>query len=150
MFLKRLDARKVYFYQSDVEAFRPFQNDLDDMLKEGDTKFAYRVFNRFLERVDERVAVVDDLLAEIGDFSKEEYFTVDREFAKYPKDAEEARELYRLQLKYDWLMLKSDKVEDDEIRDRISRRYRSFAKRMHQLALSVEGVCEDFDSSSDE
>ncbi|MCZ6632686.1 MAG: carboxy terminal-processing peptidase [bacterium] len=133
LFLKRLDARKVYFYQSDVEAFRPFQNDLDDMLKEGDTKFAYRVFNRFLERVDERVALVDDLLAEIGDFSKEEYFTVDRELAKYPEDAEEARELYRLQLKYDWLMLKSDKVEDDEIRDRISRRYRSFAKRMHQL-----------------
>ena len=32
------------------------------MVNEGDVSFAYTVFNRLLKRVDERVALVDELL----------------------------------------------------------------------------------------
>ena len=46
LFLKSLDSRKLYFYQSDVDEFNQKRNDLDDMVSRGDVSFAYAVFNR--------------------------------------------------------------------------------------------------------
>ena len=53
---------KLYFYQSDIDEFNQKKNDLDDMVGAGDISFAYTVFNRLLKRIDERVALVDELL----------------------------------------------------------------------------------------
>ncbi len=55
--LKTLDPLKLYFRQSDVDEFSTSKHQLDDMVRRGDIRIAYRIFNRFLQRVDERVAV---------------------------------------------------------------------------------------------
>jgi len=61
LFLKSLDARKLYFYQADVDEFHQRRNEIDDMINAGDVGFAYTVFNRLLKRVDERLATVNQL-----------------------------------------------------------------------------------------
>src|SRR3989304_5780269 len=61
-FLKSLDPMKVYFYQSDVDEFMQHQDALIDLVRRSDITFAYVVFQRFLQRVDERVKTVDELL----------------------------------------------------------------------------------------
>ena len=55
LFLKSLDGMKLYFYQADVDEFNQRRNDLDDMISQGDLRFAYAVFTRLLKRVDERI-----------------------------------------------------------------------------------------------
>ena len=130
-YLDALDPMKSYFYQSDVDEFRAQQDELDDLLKRGDIRFSYKVFNRFLERVHERVNWVDELLTVEHDFKIEEEMIKDPDVARYPRSEAEARDLWRRRVKYDLLQLKSDESTDDPI-ERLSRRYMSFLKRMRQ------------------
>jgi carboxyl-terminal processing protease len=66
LFIKSLDPSKLYFNQSDIDEFMQSRSDLDDMVKAGDMTFAYKVYNRLLERVDERVALAHDILSKIS------------------------------------------------------------------------------------
>jgi carboxyl-terminal processing protease len=155
-FIKLLDPMKVYFYQSDVDAFLTHDKELDDKLKSGDTSFSYTVFNTLLKRIDERVTAIDELLNAEHDFTIDEEMVIDPDVAEYPKDAAEARDLWRKRIKYDLLLLKADKeskhksadkekgekdevkkaatssADDQDPKDRLTRRYHSFAKRMRQ------------------
>ena len=133
-FLKMLDPMKVYFYQSDVDAFMLRQNDLDDLVRRGDISFAYTVFQTFLKRIDERVKLVDEFLAMKHDFTANETMIIDRDAAKYARNEAEARQKWRKRIKYDLLVLKADKdkIEGQKAIDKLSRRYHSFARRMHQ------------------
>jgi carboxyl-terminal processing protease len=131
-FLKSLDPLKVYFYQSDIDEFKRNDKKLDDMMSEGDITFAYTVFNRFLKRVDERVATIDGLLKNDFDFTLDEEMVVDGDAARYPRNAAEAKNRWRQRLKYDLLDLESDKTTGAEARDKLKRRYTNFARRMQQ------------------
>jgi carboxyl-terminal processing protease len=50
----------------------------------------------------------------------------------YPSNQHEIQDRWRKRLKYDLLVLKIDETEGQEARDKLRRRYQSFAKRMHQ------------------
>ncbi len=132
IFLKMLDPWKLYFYQSDIDAFDKYKNDLDDMVKRGDVSFAYLVFKTFLARIDERVKMVEELLSSEHDFAADEEMSIDKEAMAWSKTPQEARERWRKRIKYDLLLLKADKTEGQAALDKLRQRYRSFAKRMHQ------------------
>jgi carboxyl-terminal processing protease len=184
-FLKSLDPMKVYFYQSDVNEFTQHQDDLIKMIEKNDISFAYFVFQRFLQRVDERVKMVDELLSQPQDFTVNEEMTVDRDLLQYPKDPNEARDRWRKRVKYDLLVLKTDKekktlsVDDIERQnnpnvaiprieqkpkdpkdekkpvDKLTQRYHSFSKRMHQtdpdelLEIYLNSLTTSFDPHTD-
>ena len=118
-FLKMLDPMKVYFYQSDVDHFERSGNQLDDMARRGDVQFAYDVFQTFLQRVDERVKLVDEALAMKHDFTVDEQMVIDRDAAHYAKNPAEAWDRWRKRIKYDLLVLKAD--DDDKIEGQKSR-----------------------------
>ena len=59
-YIDTLDPLKYYFEKSDISEFKTRQDDLDDMLREGDTEFARHVFRRYLERVDQRMEAVEE------------------------------------------------------------------------------------------
>lgn len=131
-FLETLDPIKMYFYESDVAEILKHEDEVDDMLKERDISLAYITFQRFLKRVDERVELIDELLKQEFDFTRDETMITDPDEARYPRDQREARERWKHRIKYDLLVLKSDDKEGKEARDKLHRRYHSFAKRMHQ------------------
>lgn len=132
-FLKTLDPQKAFFYQSDIDEFLRHTTELDDQVKRGNVDFAFTVFGVFLQRLDERVAWIDQLLAMPFDFSVEEEFVRDPDAAQYPKDAAAAEDLWRKKIKYDLLVLKAtEKLEGQEARDKLGRRYHGLQKRMHQ------------------
>ena len=132
MFLKSLDSMKLYFYQSDIDGFAAQKDELDDAIRRGDVKFAYDVFKVYLQRLDERVRLADELLAMKHDFTVDEQLAVDRDALQWPKNEAEARERWRQRIKYDLLVLKTDDKQGAEATEKLSRRYQSFAKRMHQ------------------
>ncbi len=137
LFLKAMDPMKLYFYQSDVDEFTQHQDDLINNLQKNDISFAYVVFKRFLQRVEERVKMVDQLLTQPQDFTVDEEMIIDRDVLQYPTNPGEARERWRKRIKYDLLALKTekdkkDKKEGKEAVEKLTNRYHSFAKRMHQ------------------
>jgi len=134
MFLKSIDPMKLYFTQADVDDSKRHENDLDDRLKRGDIGFAYDVYKVYLRRLDERLAVIDELLKMEHDFTVDETLDTDFDKRPYAKDATELRERWRKRLKYDLLVLKAAKTEGVEAREKLSRRYHSFARNMKQFS----------------
>lgn len=132
LFIKALDPSKLYFNQSDIDEFMQNRNDLDEMVKAGDMTFAYKVYNRLLERVDERVAMAHEILSKPLDLTADETMKTDPEKLTFPRNKEEARSRWEKRLKYDMLVLKTDKENTTEPVERLKRRYNSFAKRMKQ------------------
>lgn len=145
LFFESLDPLKLYFYQGDIDEFQQYATKLDDMLNENNTNFAHVVFQRFLQRVDERVALVDELLQQPFDFTRDEEMITDAAQLHYPHDAAEARERWRQRITYDLLVLKAAAsketasgekdaaTQEQEARQKISQRYHTFARRMKQF-----------------
>ena len=132
-FLEALDPLKSYFLQSDVDFFAQKRDVLDDLVKRGDVSFAYEVFARFLQRVDSRMPLIERLVDEAHDFTAAESLVIDRKATAWARNEAEAEDLWRRRIKYDLLVLKMEKTSAEEAQDKLRRRYRSFAKRMHQM-----------------
>ena len=132
-FLEALDPMKVYFLQGDVDAFAQKRERLDDLVKKGNVAFAYEVFDRFLQRVDSRQPLIERLIDAPHDFTKDESVVIDRKATAWARTEAEAEDLWRRRIKYDLLVQKMEKTPPDEVKDKLRRRYRSFAKRMHQM-----------------
>ncbi len=156
-FLKDFDSAKLYFLKSDVDQFRKYETQLDDMLLRGDISFAYQVYQRFQERVAERLKLIDELVDAKHDFTVKEYLDTDYAQLDYAASEQELRERWRKRIKFDLLREQlSTKVlpekkaapkegggsreqpitkplTETEARQKVRDRYRSFAKRMKQL-----------------
>lgn len=132
-FLAALDPLKIYFLQSDVDSFAEKKSSLDDLVRRGDVSFAYEVYDRFLERVDERIPIVEELLNSKLDFNQKESIVIDRDIAVWAKTQDEVRDKWKKRIKYDLLVQKMEKIAPEEARKKLLRRYTSFAKRMHQM-----------------
>ncbi len=135
-FLDGLDPGKIYFYQCDIDEFACKEKQLDDAIKKGDIQFAYTVFQCFLQRLDERVALANELLDQPFDFTKDEIIVIDKDSLSYPQTPEEAKDIWRKRLKRELLMLR---VRDEEMVgqkaiDKLHRRYKSYQKYMHQTS----------------
>ncbi len=132
-FLESLDPMKVYFLQSDVDSFTQKRESLDDLVKKGDVTFAYDVLTRFLQRVDQRLPLIERLIQSPQDFTKDETIVIDRDETKWAKNEAEAEDVWRRRIKYDLLVQKMEKTPPEEAKDKLLRRYRSLAKRWHQM-----------------
>jgi len=132
-FLESLDPMKAYFLQSDIDVFAQKRDVLDDLVKRGDVSFAYEVFARFLQRVDSRLPLIERLVGESHDFTADESIVTDRKATAWARNEAEAENLWRRRIKYDLLVQKMEKTPLAEAQDKLRRRYRSFAKRMHQM-----------------
>ncbi|TWU05747.1 carboxy terminal-processing peptidase [Stieleria varia] len=129
LYLDQFDPLKLYFRQSDVDEFRQYSTQIDDMVREGDLSLAYKIFGRFNQRVSERVEVAMKLLKENIDFNKEEVLIIDPEKTTYAKTDQEADERWRRQIKYALLDLKDDDKTGEEALDLLRRRYSRYARR---------------------
>ncbi len=131
-FMKTVDPMKLYLYQSDIDEFSKFQDQLDDLASKGDVSFAYRVFDRLMMRIDERMKFVDELLETEPDLATNEDMIVDPDVSTYPTSPEEAKDRWRKRIKYDLLVMKAEGKQWEDARDRLQRRYHGIAKRLHQ------------------
>lgn len=153
-YLKSFDPLKMYFLQADIDGFVVNRDKIDDFAIKGDMGFAIQVFKTFVKRMDERVAMAHEEIDREHDFTIDEQLPVDRDVVQYPKDDAEARDRMRRQIKYSLLVEREkmramkeketdEKTRQEQIardgdpnedpRERLHRRYRTLAKRWHQL-----------------
>jgi carboxyl-terminal processing protease len=112
-YLESLDPQRMYFLESDVTEFSPLRLELDDLTaRRGDTQPGYDIFNRFLLRVDQQYAWVQELLkTEKFVFDTDEKFLLNRKEAARPANLEAARKIWRDRLRFEYLAEKLSKPE---------------------------------------
>jgi carboxyl-terminal processing protease len=134
-FLKDLDPAKLYFLKSDVDEFKKFEKELDDQLLEGDLKFAYQVYERFITRLAERQKLIEELVNAKHDFTAKEYLDTDYDALPYASSVDELRERWRMRIKFDLLQqqLAEKPLAEDEAKKKVLSRYQATFKRWKQF-----------------
>jgi carboxyl-terminal processing protease len=134
-YFRSLDPSHLFLYQSDLAEFEAHRFNLDDQLTEGDLAVGFAIFNRFHDRLTDRL---EKLLAELPDmvaamdFTVEESMTLKPEERGWPANATDADERWRKQLKNAVLSLKLAGKSDDEIEPTLRKRYENQLKRVSQ------------------
>ena len=157
LYIKMLDPQRLYFLQKDIEQFHVYQTTLDDLiLQKGSLLPAYQIFSRFYLRLRQRAEYVARLLqTNQFRFDRDEWLNLDREHARWPANMEEAKDLWRRYLKYEYLQEKLSGAKPKEIITTLARRYRRslllIGELDHEdiLQFYLSALCQAYDPHSD-
>ena len=110
-YLEALDPQRENFLQTDLAEFAYYRTNLDTLTigrhETADLTPAFVIFHRFVKRLEQHTAYVDELLKQDNfKFNTDERILLDRRHAPYPKNLDQARELWRQQLRYEYLQEK--------------------------------------------
>ena len=134
-YLEDLDPNRVHFTAEDIEEFDDFRSDLGDRLSDGRLEEGFRIFNihqqRMSARLEHKLSRLEDGLDSL-DLDTDAEIKLDREDADWATDEDALRELWNHRLKDAVLSMRLDDIEDDEILERLERRYSGQAKRISQ------------------
>ena len=123
-YLEMYDYNHMFFTKEDVAEFESkYGASLDDKLHEGDVSPAFDIFDRFMKRLQERVAYIKKETAHPFDFSKDESMIIDRHEAPYASAGAEMDELWRKRVKYEVLQERLAKTKPEEQAKTIEKRY---------------------------
>jgi carboxyl-terminal processing protease len=113
-YLEALDPQHLHFLQSDLAEFERYRTKLGELTlnqhRAADTRPACEIFDRFIQRFQQRVAYVDELLKnEKFAFDADDKIALSRKEQPYPKDLNEAKELWKQRLRFEYLQEKLGK-----------------------------------------
>jgi carboxyl-terminal processing protease len=134
-YLSDIDPSHMYFLASDIKEFEPFRYKLDDGLLRGDSTPAFMIFNRYDERLAQRlVFIISRIEGGLKDISleKTDYLEIDRDNAAWPASRSELEGLWIKALKNDVINMKLEGKTMTEITTTLSKRYWSQLKRLRQ------------------
>jgi carboxyl-terminal processing protease len=109
-YISRLDYERVFFLQSDIDSFQKRIHDLDDDMKNGDLSFAFEIFDVFKQRLTNRCAYAETLVAKEYDFSEKESYVWRRKDAPWIADNAEWDDLWRKRIKNELLRYKISEI----------------------------------------
>ncbi|MCA0388631.1 MAG: carboxy terminal-processing peptidase [Bacteroidetes bacterium] len=153
-YLKALDFQKMYFLQSDVDEFSKYKFVLDQNMGTGNLVPPFDMFNRYKERLNERIKFVLTVLDKPLDLTKNEEINLDREKAGYAKDEKELNELWVKRIKFDVIGLILGGKEEKDAREVLQKRYKNLHKAVLQykaddvFQIYMSSVMESIDPHS--
>ncbi len=132
-YLSALDPARSYFRAADIAEFEELRTRLDDLLRVGDLRHAFRIFNRYRQRMAERlrfvIRIIDEQFDSL-DFEKDESLRR-RDFA-WAVSVSELEARWRRQVKADVLSRLLAGTPRQEVREALRRRYGNQQKRLAQ------------------
>ncbi len=150
-YVKALDPERLFFTQADIDSFADARTRLDDAILRGNLSAPFAMFQRYEQRVTERLTYARELLGQGFDFSQKEGYPYARDKAPWPADEAEVRDLWRKRVKNDWLRLRLAGKDDKSIRETLAKRYDNYLARatrntsedvfqvfMNAYAMSIE------------
>lgn len=129
-FLADVDRNRSFFLKSDIDEFQKSETDIDDYLKTGKIDFAYKVYNRFLKRADERISYTFELLKDSMDFSTNDSFQIRRKDADWVSSTDEMNTLWRNKIKYECIGMLATGKNWKTTSDVVYKRYNNFRKQL--------------------
>ena len=134
-YLKRLDPRKQLFTQSDIHSFKQYQFRLDDELKRGNLKTAFKIFNLYMARSKERLEYISLLIKTWEkelDFNKTESMIIDDDLRQWKPNKHMLYSLWKKELKNHIILLSLDDQDNASISDTLVKIYSNRLKRLLQ------------------
>jgi carboxyl-terminal processing protease len=130
-YIDALDLNHQIFLQADIDEFQErYRAQLDDFTlgvlnqkRVPNAAPAFEIFERFKERLVERRTMIEELLEAEYVFNVPDQIQVKRSEEPWPTTAEEAKDLWRLRIKYDLLQGKIGDEELTKVKERIAKRY---------------------------
>lgn len=114
LYLKRLDAGKRFFLNSDYEKFSKYRYQIDDEAKKGTYEFIGLVHSTFEQRVDSLEVIFEKVLSNKFEFETEEQYVFDEDNRQYLNSMDELAEDWRRYLKLNVLEKYYSKVTAQE------------------------------------
>lgn len=129
-YIKDLDPSKVYFLKSDIAEFEKYRYAIDESIFSGDVKPGFEIFNRYQQRLQERINYAFLLLNDSTqfDFTANDSFMVEREKASFANNIDELNALWKLKLKYECLPSKVQGKDFKTYSETIRKRYDNLLK----------------------
>jgi carboxyl-terminal processing protease len=153
--LDELDPAHSYFYASDIREFEiKYLSKLDDALKKDDLDPGFEIYNRYQQRLVERL---NEIIARLEkgldtlNFDVDETLRTDRKDTPWPDSEAAMQDLWRKRLKNNVLTLKLTDKSLEEIQETLLKRYKNQLNRtlqntnddvfefyINSLALSID------------
>ncbi len=107
-YIDELDPRHENFLQPDLDEFAAVRTNLDVLTVGGHATAelapAFAIYQRFIERSQQHFEYVNELLKQDKfKFNTDERIMIDRRHESFPKDLDEAKALWRQQLRFEFL-----------------------------------------------
>jgi len=137
-FMSKLDYNRLYFLQTDEEAFiDTYAPRLSmQMRHKGNLDAAFAIYGRYREIALERIQWILEKLEEDWAFDGDEEYEYDRSESPWPANLEEANQLWVKRLKQEMLQeLLNDKTVD-EAKERITKRYERQLRSIKEFGSS--------------
>jgi carboxyl-terminal processing protease len=134
-YLDSLDRTRMFFTAKDIEEFQAYRNTMDEELHKGDLEAGFRIFNRFLQRMEARLTtIIGTLPGAIAalNFERDEEYALEADDRLWATDDKELDDRWRKQLKNEVLRLKLAEKSDDEVAPTLEKRYTNQLTRIGQ------------------
>ncbi len=132
-YLLALDPGRLYFLQTDIDAFASARGTLGAAVAHGNLQAPYAIFNVYQRRVAERLSYARELLKRDFTFEQHESYQYERAKEPWAKSEDELRDLWRRRVKNDWLTLKLAGKENTAIRAMLDARYSNSLARAYKF-----------------
>jgi len=134
-YLDALDPQRMFFDAADISEFNRWRLELDNVGRRGDLDPAFTMFNRYHEKLRQRIqatiATLPDTLSGF-DYEQDEYMVIDYSTMPWAPNAQELDERWRKRLKNQALsLILADKPVED-IPGTLERRYQNQLNRLDQ------------------
>ena len=131
-YIEQLDFNKQIFLQSDIDAMKVYQHELDENLKFGQLDPVYQIYQLNLTRRYERYSYALSLLDKEITFDEKGEYQFDRSEASWAKDKQALDKLWKERVKSDALTLKLSDKKWPEIKSLLTKRYNYALKHLTQ------------------
>lgn len=131
-YIRNLDYSKVYFFKSDINSFEKDRYSFDDYLLDGNVQPFFDIFNRYKERLVQRMAYIDTILTDGFDFTQIDSVQINRDDADWVSTWHDMDHLWQKRIKNDALNLYLAGRDNEEIKNNLEKRYKNFERALRQ------------------
>lgn len=155
-YLESLDYDKLFFTQEDIDQIKnEYSSGLDDDILLGNLTPAKNIYEIFKQRVDQRIANINELLVQHYSFSSNRIVTANRAKEPWPANVSEADRIWRAWIEKELLEEKLSTSPREPGPAVVGRHYREFQDQIdHQddedvLRIFLEAVAQAYDPHSE-
>lgn len=124
-YLETLDGNRSYFLADEVEALRnDYGNRFVNEFVNGRPYAGFAIYNQFLRRAREKMQFMKATADTVQfDFSRRDMLLLERKNSPWPANRQQLQDLWRKELKYQWLAMKYSEEGEKSIRTELSKTY---------------------------
>lgn len=118
-YIDALDPSKRFFVQGDIDEFKRYETEIDDIIRNRDLSFFNLTFERVQKRMQEAKVIYKGFSEKAFDFNTDETINVDSEKNVFAKNYSELKNRWREQIKLSILasIVDKQKIETDKAKN---------------------------------